>query len=264
MSYGSYHPVPETMHCAMDVPAATSADFLALACRIMSTSAPRARREGADPDRQGADMTRRILARTEREALSHSLERLGPTAPTLLPSWQARDLLQHLLLRERWPHLMALSYVPGYAGLWAQRRLEERAALTWQQMVDLFRAGPPPLSPLLPVDARVNAAEHLVHHEDLLRAQPDWKPRSLSAQRQEEAWQVLRQMHRLLVRVPITLTLVAPQGSLRQRRRREHSVRVHGDPVELLLWAFGRDDVCVQLHGSGSALDLLAQGRRGF
>ena len=43
------------------------------------------------------------LARSERAALSELLELVGPDHPTLCEGWQSRDLLNHLLMRDRRP-----------------------------------------------------------------------------------------------------------------------------------------------------------------
>jgi hypothetical protein len=40
---------------------------------------------------------------------------------------------------------------------------------------------------------------------------------------------------------------------------------VHGEPLELLLWVTGRDEVArVRLHGDEGARRALAEGRRGL
>ena len=43
------------------------------------------------------------LASRERAALSDDLLRIGPDRPTLCEGWKTRDLLAHLLVRERQP-----------------------------------------------------------------------------------------------------------------------------------------------------------------
>ena len=50
---------------------------------------------------------------TERESLTRTFLDLGPQAPTILPGWDAEDLLEHLLLREGAPHLIAGRKLPG-------------------------------------------------------------------------------------------------------------------------------------------------------
>lgn len=206
------------------------------------------------------------LATTERTALADDLLRLGPQAPTILPGWDAIDLLIHLLQRERSPHHMALRAVP-LASLRARVDAAEQQlrAAPWEQLVERFADGPPRLSPMRPLDPVANALEHLVHHEDLLRAQPAWTPRTLTTDQEEELMRRLRAAARLLVRTDVQVTLLSPLGSARGGGRGEHgSVQVSGTPLELALWVFGRDDVAqVDLDGTPAALEHLGGGSRG-
>lgn len=206
------------------------------------------------------------LSARERASLADDLELLGPDAPTVLPGWSARDLLLHLLLREGAPQLLVAAHVPGPVGGWSRGRIDALAALPWSRQVQRFRSGPPRLSPLRALDSFANTSENTVHHEDLLRAQPGWNPRPLTADDQRELWAVLRRMAPLLVRASVSVMLVSSFGGIRlgSAKADNGSVRVHGEPLELLLWAFGREQAQVRLEGSEFAQRALAQGRRGF
>ena len=114
------------------------------------------------------------------------------------------------------------------------------------------RSGPPWWSPLKPVDAVVNLTEMFVHHEDVRRAEPGWEPRDLSAAEEDKLWSALRRMGRMAYRkAPVTVELVIPDG----RRAVVHTksgtaqVTLTGKPSELLLHAFGRDEVRIETAG---------------
>ncbi|WP_341855383.1 maleylpyruvate isomerase N-terminal domain-containing protein [Brachybacterium sp. GPGPB12] len=47
--------------------------------------------------RRAGDRAGRDLESDEREALAASFAALGPAAPTILPGWDAEDLLEHLV-----------------------------------------------------------------------------------------------------------------------------------------------------------------------
>lgn len=205
----------------------------------------------------------------ERAALADDFERLGPTAPTILPGWDALELLDHLLHRERFPHLMLGSRLPGALGEKARAADDRFLALSWGRKVDLLREGPSLASPVRHADRLSGGGELIIHHEDLLRAQDDWSPRDLDARTMDDAWRSLQLMSRAMLRVPVDVTLVSPRGGLHRPSRGPHdsrgALRVHGDPLELLLWVSGRDDVArVRIDGDEGALQALAEGRRGF
>lgn len=70
----------------------------------------------------------------------------------------------------------------------------------------------------------------------------------------------------LAMRIRAEVTLVSPLGGRRLgSRRAQGSLRVHGEPLELLLWVTGRDEASrVQVHGEPAALRALQDGRRGL
>ncbi|WP_058233989.1 TIGR03085 family metal-binding protein [Devriesea agamarum] len=210
--------------------------------------------------------TRCSLSRLERTRLADALLVLGPKAPTLCAGWCADDLLEHLVLRERRPDLLLASVLPlSPAQKIARehhRRWEERP---WVERVEVFRGGPQRFSPVRLMDPLMNTLEYYIHHEDLLRAQPTWHARPLSEQSQKELWNALGGAGRLLVSADVDVILVSAYGGIRASRGQQGSVRVYGLPCELVLWAFGRQDVAdVWVEGDPRAIEALKQGRQGF
>lgn len=207
------------------------------------------------------------LVKTERARLADDLVSFGPDAPTILEGWNAQELLEHLIIREQRPDLLIGPMVPVPAiSDWAEQERARLRELTWADQVEKFRSGPQRFSPVRGLDGLMNTGEYLIHHEDLLRGRPGWQPRDLGEPAEREVWGVLKRMARMLVRADVDLTLVSPYGGIRlPSRDSAGSVRVHGKPSELLLWAFGRDRVArVELDGEPEALIVLNRGKRGF
>ncbi|GII76895.1 TIGR03085 family protein [Sphaerisporangium rufum] len=200
-------------------------------------------------------------ARAERAALCDLLDRLGPDAPTLCEGWDTADLAAHLVLREHRPDAaggIAIKPLAGYTAA-VQRRLKERG---FAELVAQVRQGPPRFSPygLLPgLDAAANTLEFFVHHEDVRRAEPGWRPRELPADLQELFWRRLSAGARLLLRrSPVGVVLRHPDGRKIGGRRAEPHVIVTGEPAELLLFVFGRQDHAeVSFEGDPAAVERL-------
>lgn len=202
----------------------------------------------------------------ERSALADQFERLGPDAPTILPGWDAAQLLDHLLVRERYGHHAMGARLPGVFGRHSRAALEDLRALPWAEQTELLREGPPAYSPVGRVDSITGNAEILIHHEDLRRAQPGWQRRDLSPAQQHQVWRTVRLFSRAMLRVPADITLVSALGGIRRSSRRARgTLRVHGEPLELLLWVSGRDEIAqVRIHGDTGGLEALQEGRRGM
>lgn len=201
-----------------------------------------------------------------RGSTSAAFLELGPQAPTILPGWEAEQLLSHLLLRERYPHLQVGRMLPGPLGQRAAASLAELESRPWPERVELLRSGPPRLSPIGALDQLTGDAELLIHREDLLRAQPGRELPTAPAELQQQAWRAVGLMARAAMRVRADVTLVSPLGGRRlPSRRGDAGVRVHGQPLELLLWVSGRDEVArVRVHGDQAGLAALREGRRGL
>ncbi len=63
--------------------------------------------------------------------------------------------------------------------------------------------------------------EYFVHHEDVLRAQPDWQPRKVDAELADLLWDRLSLARLMLRKAPVGVELVrADSGQRRPPRRR--------------------------------------------
>ncbi|QRP46518.1 TIGR03085 family metal-binding protein [Amycolatopsis sp. FDAARGOS 1241] len=206
------------------------------------------------------------LAADERQALSTLFEEVGPEAPTLCEGWTARDLAAHLVVREHRLDAAPGIVVPALAGY--TKRVQDRyAAKPWPALVAQVRRGPAPWWPTAigPLNELTNGAEFLVHHEDIRRAQPDWQPRAADPARDEAAWRLVRQSAKLNLRkAPVGVVLKHTDGRTAQVKSGTPAVTITGDPVDLLLFAFGRDAVHVSFDGHPSAVDRLKAMSRGL
>jgi uncharacterized protein (TIGR03085 family) len=143
-----------------------------------------------------------------------------------------------------------------------QSRISERHSFA--ELIELIKTGPPRLSVFgLPgADEKLNLVEYFVHHEDVLRARPDWQPRKVDPDLVDVLWDRLGLARLMLRKAPVGVELVrADPGRGRVRitaRARTPVVTVTGDPVELTLWTMGRTGVAhVQLEGADSDVALL-------
>ncbi|MDY6809604.1 MAG: TIGR03085 family metal-binding protein [Actinomycetota bacterium] len=208
------------------------------------------------------------FAQDERAALVETLRSVGPEAPTLCAGWTAKDLLAHLVVRERRPDTAPGIMIPAFAGHTEKVRAGA-AAGSWDTMLEQLAGGPPLYSPLKVVDRWANLAEMFVHHEDVLRgaARPDqtWTPRELSAELQEALIAPAKSMSKM------TLKGSPARVTLRTRDARDlvtvgtgPEVIVIGHPGELLLFAFGRAPVDVVFDGDDQAVAAVRAAKRGL
>ncbi len=191
------------------------------------------------------------LARAERAALSDTLEKTDPGQPTLCEGWTARDVLVHLLVRERQTWAVVGMVVPAFAPV-TEQATRGYAGTPWAEMVDLLRSGPPPWSPFrLPrVDELADSAEFFVHHEDVRRGEPGWEPRDPDDGRDAELWALVTRLGRgLYRRSPVGLAVRRPGGEQVVIRTGRGLVTVEGEPGEILLHGFGRGAVRVEVRG---------------
>jgi uncharacterized protein (TIGR03085 family) len=205
------------------------------------------------------------LARSERAALSDRLDRTDPDQPTLCEGWTARDLLAHLLVRERQPWASGGIVIPFLAPL-TERAMQGYADTAWKDMVEQLRSGPPAWSPsrIGRVDEAVNGAELFVHHEDVRRGRPGWEPRGADETRDGALWELVTRMGRLFYRrSPVGVVVRRPTGAQAVIKTGRGLVTIEGEPGEILLHAFGRDAVRVELRGQPADVDALAGSARG-
>ena len=195
------------------------------------------------------------LADRERAALSELLEAVGPDAPTLCEGWTTRDLVAHLVLRESHPSAAGLA-LPALSG-WTERKRRALADHPYGSLVARFREGPPLISPFRLPKAQelANTFEHVVHHEDVRRAEPGWSPRVMSDDDQLTLWSQLRGRHRLFLRdAPVSVRLVAPDVGELEVSKSNDTVTLTGAPAELVIYLHGRRDRAqVVVSGSDAA-----------
>jgi uncharacterized protein (TIGR03085 family) len=218
-------------------------------------------------------------AARERAELVAALRAVPENAPTLCAGWTARDLAAHLVARERRPDSTPGLLVPALAR-WTERVRAGYARRPYLELIDLIASGPPLTSPFaLPgVDAAANLAEHLVHVEDVRRAQPGWAPRELDPAEQEAIWASLRSRGRMFFRsAPATIVLARPgdpagpgcpdgaTGEGATVAGQGPEVTITGEPLELLLYAFGRrEQAVVELTGPDNAVAAVQEMKLGI
>ena len=189
------------------------------------------------------------------------LDRLGPDAPTLCAGWSTADLAAHVVIREHNP-LDAMAVVLGdRAGPLrprAARACARELRRPWNEIVERLRGGPPPGPLAIPgLRESLNLHEFVVHHEDVRRAN-GLTPREDVPELQDAVWRVVTRWARFAVRgLPrgLGVELARPGGGDHVvPRRGTPTVRATGQPVELMLWIWGRvDDADVQFDGASEA-----------
>ena len=187
------------------------------------------------------------LSRTERAALADLLAELGPDEPTCCTGWTTADLAAHLVVRDRRPDAAPGAVLGGPFGRWTERvTARTRRSTSWPELVAQVRTGPPVWVPTSwgPVDRLVNGSEMTIHHEDVRRARPDWAPRELPLSAQDELWAQVGFLARTRPRSDRGLQVRRTDtGESRTIREGSPVVTVAGEPLEVLLWASGREDV---------------------
>ncbi|MFD8327185.1 TIGR03085 family metal-binding protein [Streptomyces lydicus] len=205
-------------------------------------------------------------AKRERLLLADLLESAGPDAPTLCGNWTTRELAAHLVVRERRADAAGGILVKPLAAR-LERVQAEFAARPYEELLRLIRTGPPRLSPfaLKPIDEASNTVEFYVHAEDVRRAQPDWAPREPDPVFADALWSRIERMARVLGRKsPVGLVLRRPDGRTAVAHRGTPVVTVVGEPGELTLFAFGRQDAAhVELDGDKEAVARLRTAQLG-
>ena len=206
------------------------------------------------------------LAVQERALLAAEAEALGPDAPTLCGGWTVRDLLTHLVVRERHPAAVGIA-VPALAGV-LRRTMDRVSSQEFGALVAQVRQGPPRWSPLAvpALGELANTLELFVHHEDLRRAQPGWHPRPFTPAAADRLWDLLRLPARgLLRRVPVGV--VAERSDTGVRRTLtggSPEVLVRGPVPEVVLYVHGRKQQArVELLGDPGAVERLRSTRLG-
>ena len=206
-------------------------------------------------------------ARRERLLLADLLETAGSDAPTLCEGWTTHDLAAHLVVRERRADAAAGLLLKPLA-----RRLDrvqaEFAAKPHEELIQLFREGPPRMSPFAvkQVDEAANTVEFYVHAEDVRRAQPDWQPREIDPVFADALWSRIERIARTVgPKSPVGLVLRRPDGRTAVAHRGTPVVTVTAEPGELAMSLFGRQDAArVELEGDKEAVAKLQAAKLGI
>lgn len=215
------------------------------------------------------------LARAERADLCDLLEEVGPDEPTLCDGWATRDLAAHLVVREGRPDA-ALGILGGPLAAWTEKVQNDAASQDYEKLVRLVRTGPPIWSYFrLPwVDGQLNTIEYYVHHEDVRRRPgTEWTVRELDDELQDFLWDRLTldfpwDAMKLAgrgwfggVKGGVTLVRSDVEGAEHKAKSGDPMVQVTGTPGELIMVAFGRSEVDVDVTGDPEAVAAFNQSR---
>ena len=206
-------------------------------------------------------------AQDERAALAALLDETGPDGRTLCEGWQTRDLVAHLVLRERRPDAAAGVMGGPLAGYTARLQRQYLGRHSYAELVGMFKSGPPALSPFaIPgADGAANTVEYFVHHEDVRRAGQEWTERSLDAGLSDALWKRLKGARMFLRSAPTGIVLareIAGKLDMIVAKTAAPSVTVTGSPAELTMWAMGRTSAAhVTFDGAEDAVKKLAAWR---
>lgn len=189
------------------------------------------------------------FARIERKAIAQTLLDVGPDHPTLCEGWNTRDLAVHLVERDSRPDVIvgiSTTSIP-FLSPRARTKHEEFKTMPWEKLVDLI-LNPPKFSSAAfgKLDRAVNTGEFFVHHEDIRRAAAEWEPREVSAQEEYELFKTVKRMALpLLAKKENNVVLLCPGFGAASGGKRHNSAItiVKGKPSEVLMWAFGRENV---------------------
>ncbi len=208
------------------------------------------------------------MSRTERAALCNTALEAGEQAPTLCGRWTVKDLVIHLLVRERDPLGAPGILVPGLEGL-TRRSVQRMSQQDFSALVERVRKGPPRWSPLSlpPLDRAANTLEYFVHHEDIRRAAPDWSSRELAEGEQKAIWSLLALAGKGLVRTAGVAVEIRWAGTLEAvvLRAGPDPAVVTGEPAELALFLFGRDQHAgLEMTGGEESLRGLREAQFGL
>lgn len=202
----------------------------------------------------------------ERRELCDLFEELGPDAPTLCEGWSTLHLAAHLAVRERDVRAAPGILLGGRFEAGLDRLMEREMAKGHRSVVDRVRNGPP-IGPMAVPGLRtlVNLNEYVVHHEDVRRAN-GLGPRPDRADLQDAVWGLVRRQARLLLRKVHGATVrVARAGDGAAVVGKGPEVTLQGEPVELLLYLFGRRAAAeVELTGAPEARAALESAALGL
>jgi len=198
------------------------------------------------------------IAKSERSGIAETLLKVGPDSATLCSGWTSFDLLIHLILREKRPDAAFGENIPFLKDK-SQKLKAAIIAKGFEQAVEDFAKGPklPSFFALPGVDAVANAFEFIVHHEDLLRAQPDYQIREIPSQQLETLWKWFTKSAPLYFRkAKMGLVLESELGTYTIKTGKE-CLTLKGSVIDLILYAFGRKSVTnIEFSGDSELIEL--------
>ncbi len=166
----------------------------------------------------------------------------------------------HLYLREHDAVAGPGLVLPGPWARLAARHHRRALGRDFSQIVAAVRSGPRGVFRLGWLRRVPNLNEMFVHHEDVRRANGG-APRVFEPAMDQALWDNVKGGARLLCRRLRGCGLELHHASTQESfcaRRGEDPVKVTGEPGELLLYVFGRQQVAdIQLDGPPSSLDVL-------
>lgn len=205
------------------------------------------------------------VARAERHQLCDLALEVGGDAPTLCGDWDVKELVAHLLVRER-----SLVGAPGIIiaplARLTDREIARTARANLPTLVARLRKGRSLLG--LPViDPLVNTLEYFVHHEDIRRAQATWGPRRLDADTTATLWRAISVTGRGLVRpagVPVRIHDI-DTGKTATLRGGDDPVTISGRTSEIVMFLHGRrQTVGLRLTGPQASIQRLRDANLGI
>lgn len=179
-------------------------------------------------------------ARSERQLLCAIAAEVGPDAPTNCGEWNVRELVAHLVTRDRRPDAGPGLAGRGAAGRWTAKIEARKAEEPFEKLIEQLRSGPPAwwAGRWLP---RIDLHEYFVHHEDIRRANGHG-PRTDIPELDDAIWEALAMWGKILTRkTGMSVKLVTPSGDERMVSAGGPAVTLHGRPTELMLRLFNRD-----------------------
>jgi uncharacterized protein (TIGR03085 family) len=187
---------------------------------------------------------------------------VGPDARTLCEGWTASDVAIHLVLIERHPE--SWLGIPLGNRIPRTRRyfdglVDTERARPWPELVERMRTGPQhgPWANAA-IRNRMQFRELIVHGEDVRRAN-GIAPNDLGPAVREATWKKAKFFSRFVKTAkPYGLEIADPEGRVHRAREGVSYARVTGEPVDLLLYEFGRSDAAsVTFSGDDDAIASL-------
>ena len=147
-------------------------------------------------------------------------------------------------MRENRPLAAAGIVVPPLSGL-TERSMERMAREDFGVLVEKLRDPGLTMYRIPPAEVAFNTLEYFVHHEDIRRAKPGWKPRDLEPDDVDLIWKLGRGSGRLMARRvggPFRIRR-SDTGAEATLASGDEPVTVSGPPGEVVLFLFGRNQV---------------------